>query len=36
MNVFQVSAEVPTLSESFLALRTGEWSLTSMLPEVVS
>jgi hypothetical protein len=36
MDVFQVTAEVPALSESFLALRTGEWSLPGVLPEVVS
>lgn len=35
MHIFQVTAKVSTLSESFLAFGTSERALASVLPEVV-
>jgi len=36
VHVFQMTAQVSTLSESFLALGTGEWALACMLTEVIA
>jgi hypothetical protein len=35
VHILQMTAQVATLSESFLALGTSEWALSSMLAEVI-